>query len=148
VFFFSHFSFLKNRPSILFFLIYPIKEYKIFFFKHLPEFKNTQAVLKYKDNLKKEHFIFFICKKGYFKNTCCSCFSKKAVLRTLRRRKWQINLLTKVKSFSAGFYISHDSIFVYNNKAGIITQPGRTCSDHSLLIDCHYSCVIDSQELI
>ena len=54
----------------------------------------------------------------------------------------------KVKSFSAGFYISHDSIFVYNNKAGIITQPGRTCSDHSLLIDCHYSCVIDSQELI
>ena len=58
------------------------------------------------------------------------------------------NLLTKVKSFSAGFYISHDSIFVYNNKAGIITQPERTCFDLLLLIDCHYSRVIDSQELI
>ena len=58
------------------------------------------------------------------------------------------NLLTKVKNFSAGFYISHDSIFMYNNKAGIVIRPGRTCSDHSLLIDCHYSRVIDSQELI
>ena len=61
---------------------------------------------------------------------------------------YQKNLLTKVKNFSAGFYISHDSIFMYNNKAGIVIRPGRTCSDHSLLIDCHYSRVIDSQELI
>jgi len=60
----------------------------------------------------------------------------------------QRNLLTKVKSFSAGFYISPDSIFMYNNKAGIVIRLGRTCSDHSLLIDCHYSRVIDSQELI
>ena len=60
----------------------------------------------------------------------------------------QKNLLTKVKNFSAGFYISHDSIFMYNNKAGIVIRLGRTCSDHSLLIDCHYSRVIDSQELI
>jgi len=62
--------------------------------------------------------------------------------------KMQQNLLTKVKNFSAGFYISPDSIFMYNNKAGIVIRLGRTCSDHSLLIDCHYSRVIDSQELI
>ena len=76
---------------------------------------------------------------------CTSVILKSANFKHSFRKQ---NLLTKVKNFSAGFYISHDSIFMYNNKAGIVIRLGRTCSDHSLLIDCHYSRVIDSQELI
>lgn len=50
--------------------------------------------------------------------------------------------------FASFFKLFSQSIFVYDKKAGTVLQPVRTRGFYVLLINSHYSCIINPQKFI